>query len=70
MSPEGNNAIAATEPISARRRVSDLAELVYNGRILPEWQRAEVCRNCVVDVSTSVAAREHPHRLGWQQSQA
>src|SRR6202140_2861720 len=29
MWPEGSNAIAVTEPISARRRVSDLAEFVY-----------------------------------------
>jgi hypothetical protein len=38
MWPEGRNAIAVTEPTSARRRVSDLAEFVYNGRILPEWR--------------------------------
>ena len=29
MWPEGSNAIAVTEPTSARRRVSDLAEFVY-----------------------------------------
>ncbi|MGA7912343.1 MAG: hypothetical protein WCC30_12450, partial [Candidatus Dormiibacterota bacterium] len=29
MGPEGSNAIAVTEPISARRRVSDRAEFVY-----------------------------------------
>jgi hypothetical protein len=28
MSPEGSNAIAVTEPISARCRISDLAEFV------------------------------------------
>jgi len=38
MCPEGSNAIAVTKPGSARRRVSDLAELVYNTRILPEWR--------------------------------
>jgi hypothetical protein len=36
MWPEGSSAIAMTEPIRARRRVSNLATFVYNGRILPE----------------------------------
>jgi hypothetical protein len=42
MCPEGSNAIAVTKPGSARRRVSDLAELVYNQANFAGMARADV----------------------------
>jgi hypothetical protein len=44
MCPEGSNAIAVTKPHSARRRVSDLAELVYKQANFAGMARADVDR--------------------------
>src|SRR5258708_6031091 len=42
MCPEGSNAIAVTKPLSARRRVSDLAERVHKQANFAGMARSDV----------------------------
>ena len=53
MGPEGSNAIAVTKPGSARRRVSDLAELVYNQANFAGMARGLMC----IEIASSMFRR-------------